>query len=191
MKRKNIFTLIELLVVIAIIAILAALLLPALKQAKEMARKIVCVNHLKQLYLLSSEYVEYNEGWAPYTPDSWKSKTQAYLPKYIGGTSTRGSLASGGADTNIYYCPSALPVPSGSFSGQNCAYTAVFPNMGYGAGKVCVYRLAKPDTQKWLQDSRAGLPNYRAGDWNCGADYRHIGKTANLLFWDGHVDTDN
>jgi prepilin-type N-terminal cleavage/methylation domain-containing protein len=127
--RRHGFTLIELLVVIAIIAILISLLLPAVQQAREAARRTQCKNKLKQLalamhnhhdvyrYLPAGSYSSSNNAprrrtfivslW-PYLDQAALYNTWDQQQIFSSAPNTIASSLNGptGARPDIYYCPS-------------------------------------------------------------------------------------
>lgn len=61
-KRRSGFTLIELLVVVAVIAILLAILLPALRKARTLTKRVTCQSNLKQIAVAWNMYLDDNDG---------------------------------------------------------------------------------------------------------------------------------
>ena len=122
-RHGRAFTLIELLVVIAIIAILASLLLPALAKAKESAKRITCINDLRQLGMSVTMYADDHDGMYPQRGGVWESLASQPKASASGATSNYWplQLQSYYVDTKVLYCPSDVLDPKNNGKGLGFA----------------------------------------------------------------------
>ncbi|HMJ90872.1 MAG TPA: prepilin-type N-terminal cleavage/methylation domain-containing protein [Candidatus Acidoferrum sp.] len=131
-KTRRGFTLIELLVVIAIIAILASLLLPALAKAKEMGKRIGCLNNMRQLGIALIMYTDENEGHLPPRahPNRWPNRLKdGYKDLKILLCPSDGANPASGSDTTGLYPADSAP-RSYIYNSWNDWYSEKYPGNG-------------------------------------------------------------
>jgi prepilin-type N-terminal cleavage/methylation domain-containing protein/prepilin-type processing-associated H-X9-DG protein len=128
-RRRYGFTLVELLVVISIIALLLAILMPSLSRARESAKKIRCLNNLKQIGLAVQLYAEdfdryHIPNYIPYSRD-WSTIVMSYLSD---GSITPGSRVYKDVNPNSYdivYCPTMRSL---GYVGNSSPVTGFYTN---------------------------------------------------------------
>jgi len=108
-ERKKAFTLIELLVVIAIIALLVSILMPSLKQAKELAHRVSCAANLRSMHQALTLYGEdFDDIPARGYDTPWDRKVFRSPKRIHGGVVSLGLLYPiyYGGPRSGYWCPS-------------------------------------------------------------------------------------
>lgn len=146
-RQRTGFTLIELLVVIAIMAILLAMVLPALQNLRESARRSLCQNQLRQVGLALHAYVDAHE----------------FLP--AGVTNPTGPIYQNQQGFHHSWIASLLPQLDESPLFQNLdASLSIYDGKNLAARKVVIPLLLCPSdtaSEKSLPELGAvGLTNY-------------------------------
>jgi|tagenome__1003787_1003787.scaffolds.fasta_scaffold20706691_2 prepilin-type N-terminal cleavage/methylation domain-containing protein len=177
---KRAFTLVELLVVVGIIAILIAILMPALKRARDQANRIACQNNVRQLLIGCQMYVNENKLTWPFC--NWLSQEisgnpAGWLYKYPNLTQAQhvetGVLWPFLKNRDLYHCQIDEPPYRGLATHELTSYLMNGAANGYGRlnpdGMTPVfYKVTKfkvnaivfweaPDTELWNDGS--SFPN--------------------------------
>jgi len=127
--KKRGFTLVELLVVIAIIGVLVALLLPAVQAARESARRVRCINNLKQIGLAVENFHDSFKAYPPASlggrgAPSWMVHILPYLDQGAAPWDVEKSYYSTPQiareiQVAVYYCPTRRRPRLLSLDGDN------------------------------------------------------------------------
>ena len=197
LKGNIAFTLIELLVVVAIIALLAALLLPALRDARESAKRTACMQHLRQISVGSQMMADDNAGWIngngqatnyPATSEYWIN----VIPKYLGGTnSPNGNALVGRVDPKKTGrgCPSLVGGQFGSNPfgvPSSFVWNPIMHSLNEVRRRETTVLVG--ECLSWYATTPVLFDATCFGEWASGwYEYaRHRGTGLNFVFVDGH-----
>ena len=186
MKKSRGFTLIELLVVIAIIAILAGMLLPALQQAREKARRINCTSNLKQIGTAMKMYAGSYSERLPGIPARRGGEGEIDALGTGADASCLGVLRANDflTDTAVYVCPSTTAVVQKTVAdGIAIGTTAATCNVTYAFAA----NMIEGDSQTYGRADSAISADFAAVGTGVGTGVSNHNNFGNILYQGGHV----
>ena len=205
--ERSAFTLVELLVAIAVIGVLVAMLLPAVQQARQTARRMTCLSNLHQWMIAFQEFANAHDGYLPRRgqgvqatsqldrPDDWFNaipplmENQAYID--LVGLNRQPQPQ----DNSVWMCPEAQPLDQKILASLGVSYSpATF--FAYGMNMWLstwlsplpdhLERVGPTSTMVVMADGLGPYCSVVPSKMSYSPVARHAGMV-NIGFLDGHV----